>query len=124
NGLRARELRSGRRLARVRWPEPDRLERTARRWHAGQRTRRSAASGVEPLGFLYDGDHREADDIRARPAGARLRYADRTRHRSPRRREQQPVLVAGNGHHRERLVPEAGEKIMAFITKMHISRRT
>ena len=39
DGLRARELRSGRQLARVRRPEPDRLDGPAGRRHAGERTR-------------------------------------------------------------------------------------
>ena len=78
--------------------------------HPGERSRRSAPGGVEPVGRLHDDGHREADDVRAGPSGARL-HAGRPRHRPTCGREQQSVQLADHGYHRERLVSETREEV-------------
>ena len=113
DGVRARELRSRWSVARVRRPQPDRLEGSARGWHAGERSGGSPPRGPEPVRYVHDHGHREADDVCARPPRARVRHAGCARDRPPLGREQQPVLVAHHGHHRQRLVPEAGEEVEA-----------
>ena len=137
DGVRARELRPGRRLARARRPAcrstPPASSPTARRSTAPADLRNAVLSRSDA--FMTVG-HRKAADLRARPAGARHRHADgaRDRPRARRRNDQQfSSLVLGvveSAPFQKRIKKSQAQtgvrriRHMAFLTRNHLSRRT
>ena len=119
-------------------PTQDRLHGSAGRRHPRQRSRGPAPGGAEPVGCVHDDGDGEAVHLRAGTTCALVRHADGPADCAARRGERQSILIAGDGHHRERRVPEASEEVgsverilqgarrqtMSFITKTHLSRRT
>ncbi len=108
-GLRARELRRDRRVARA-GPlgrHSHRRVGAADRRHEGERSGRSAQGAAQARPTVRADIDRKADDLRARPERRVLRHADGPADRPRRRARQLSVFIAGDGDREERPVPDA-----------------